>query len=537
MRRFLIFLLFCIPQCHAMTYDVVVYGGTSAGVIAAVQAARSKKSVILIEPGKHLGGMTSGGLGYIDIANTKAIGGMCREYFYRVWRYYQDDKHWVWEPKRALADQRGGFTSKHEKAMWLLEPHVGENIFGEMVAEAKVPILFDERLDRTHGVEKIGRRITQITMVSGLKISGKIFIDATYEGDLMAAGQVSYTIGREDNARYGETLNGVFINRTTVPFPICPYRIKGSPESGLLPRVYPFPEDLEGKGDQGVQAYNFRLCLTDHPQNRMPIEKPLDYDEIDYELLFRIIEADDKKVKLFKLNPLPNRKFDANAKGAVSTDFVGMSWNWPEADEVTRRQMVKDHERWQRGLLWTLQHHPRVPDDLREFYSQYGLAKDEFSDNGHWPNQLYIREARRMISDFVMTEDHVRHKKKIQDVIGMASYHSIDCHAIKYCVNAQGLLTTEGCLSVKSASPIPVSYQAIVPKREECENLLVPVCLSASHVAYCGLRMEPVFMILGQSAAIAACLSLDLSLPLQDLPYLSLRQKLLDEKQIIEWSH
>ena len=239
----------------------------------------------------------------------------------------------------------------------------------------------------------------------------------------------------------------------------------------------------------------------------MPIDKPADYDEKDYELLFRLIEADHKKLKLFKLNPLPNRKFDANAKGPVSTDFVGMSWNWSEADDVARCQMVKAHELWQRGLLWTLQHHPRVPSDLRAFYLQYGFAKDEFADNGHWPNQLYVREARRMISNFVMTEDHVMHKKKILDAVGIASYHSVDCHAIKYCVNAKGLITTEGCLSVKPASPIPVSYQAIVPKREECENLLVPVCFSASHVAYCGLRMEPIFMILGQSAAIAACLS------------------------------
>ncbi|SRR5581483_8747129 len=523
---------FFVSQSYATVYDVVVYGGTSAGVMAAVQAAKMQKSVILVEPGKHLGGMTSNGLSYIDILNTSTIGGLCREYFFHVWMHYQNSSAWVWEPKTILPNQ-DGMPVIDEKVMWLLEPHIGERIFKLMIASEKVPVLFGERLDRENGVCKQNQNITHITMVSGTRIAGKVFIDATYEGDLMAAAGVSYTIGRESNQQYGETLNGVFVNRKTVPFPVDPYQKQGSPESGLLPRVYPFPAGLEGEGDSGVQAFAYRLCLTNIPQNRVPIDKPNDYDEKNYELVFRLIEAGDKKV-FFKQSSLPNCKIDANSSGPVSMDFIGMSWSWAEADDVTRLQIAKEHEGWQRGLLWTLQNHPRIPEEIRISNLQWGLAKDEFVDNGHWPYQLYVREARRMVSDFVLTEAYAMREQKTDDTIGIASYR-IDSHAVKYCLNDKGLLTTEGAIIGKPPLPFPISYRAIIPKREECSNLLVPVCLSASHIGFCGIRTEPIFMILGQSAGIAASLSIELDLPLHNLPYVILKQRLLEAKQVVDY--
>lgn len=519
----------------AQSYDIVIYGGTSAGVIAAVQAANSGNSVVLIEPGKHLGGMTSNGLGWVDIDNPDIIGGLTFNYFNHVWQFYQRDSSWKWEPKYQIKGQLVKFHPE-DLLMWVLEPHVGERIFNAMVDYAKVPVVRNERLNRTNGVQMDNQRITQITMESGLVLSGKMFIDATYEGDLMAASNVSYIVGREPNSRYNENLNGIQPNpslgRTSIK--IDPYIVKGDPQSGLLPRVYPDDNGNLGEGDSGVEAYNYRMCLTDVPENCVKIAKPVDYDESQYEIVFRAIESGMPKDEFFKLDLLPNRKTDSNNNGPISTDYVGMSWTYAEADYAERKKIALDHEKWQRGLVWTLQNHPRVPADVQAYYAPWGLPRDEFADNNNWPYDLYVREARRMVSPVVLSEHMASEEVTIPNSVGLASYN-MDSHGIKYIVNPDGFLSTEGGMFKKVLEPFPICYQSIIPSRHECENLLVPVCLSASHVAYGAIRMEPTFMILGQSAATAASLAIELNVALQELPYGLLRQRLLKDGQILDW--
>lgn len=524
------------------SYDVVIYGGTSSGCMAAVQAAKMGKSVVLIEPGKHLGGLTGGGLGLVDAGNTDSVGGLAHEFFHRVWQHYENDKAWKWENRHALRGQHAPLRSDAQ-TMWVMEPSVAEQIFKDMVVAAGAKVEFGQRLERKKGVHKEGQRILSITMESGRTFAGKMFIDATYEGDLMATAGVSYFVGREANSRYGETMNGIrpMPERATA-WRIDPYRVKGKPDSGLLPRVHPGLEGKPFEEDRGVQAYCYRMCLTDVPENRIMVQKPANYDELEYELVFRYIEKGAKPDSFFKLSMLPNRKTDSNNSGSFSTDYIGMSWAWAEADYATRERIASEHEKWQRGLIWTLQNHPRVPPEIRKYYAPWGLPQDEFTDNGNWSPQLYVREARRMVSDLIIAEDMALGlKPPPEDSVGLGSY-AFDSHAIKYYVDeASGFVTIDGALirpprSPRPPHPYPISYRAMIPKRGECENLLVPVCLSATHVTYGSIRMEPVFMILGQSAATAAALAIDRGTTLQDLPYELLKSRLLADNQVITWS-
>ena len=518
----------------AETYDIVVYGGNSGGVMAAVQAARMGKTVALIEPGHHLGGMTSGGLGWVDVGDPKTIGGLGREYFHKVWAHYQDDVNWKWEKKRKMSGQHPPLPD-HEQTMWIVEPSVAERIFDQMAAEAKVVVFRKERLDRKSGVKKTGQKIVSIAMESGRTFEASMFIDATYEGDLLAAAGVSYVVGRDGNSRYSETINGIRPKPAPGRFPenIDPYLVQGDPKSGRLPRIYPDWGGRIGDADRGVQAYNYRVCMTKNPNNLVPFEKPANYDEKQYELLFRFIEAGGVKDKFLKPSALPNLKTDTNNNGYISTDYVGMNWEYPEADYATRDRIAREHEQWIRGLIWTLQHHPRIPQATRKLYAPWGLTKDEFVDNGHWPYQLYIREARRMTSDYVVTERTAMGKEKVADSVGLGSYH-MDSHAIKLFVSPEGFVCSEGGMFVHIPRPFAISYRAIVPQRSECTNLIVPVCSSATHAAYGTIRMEPVFMVLGQSAATAASLAIDRKVGVQELPYPALREKLLADKQVLD---
>lgn len=526
----------------ADVYDIVVYGGTSGGVMAAVQAARMGRKVALIEPGSHLGGLTSGGLGWVDVGDPQTIGGLAREYFHRVWKHYQQDTAWKWEKKHDMPGQHAPLTPG-DQTMWIVEPSVAERLFDQMAKEARVTIVRNERLDRQRGVKMKNGRITRIAMESGRTFTAKMFIDATYEGDLMAASGVSYMVGRESNNRYNETNNGIRPLPLPGRFPdgVDPYRIKGHPQSGLLDRVYPGWGGKVGEGDKGVQAYNYRLCLTNVPENRVPFEKPAGYKDEQYELLFRFIEAGGMESDFFKtalggsflkLDLLPNGKTDTNNNGYISTDFVGMNWEYPEADYATRERIANMHEQWQRGLIWTLQNHPRIPEEVRRRYIPWGLAKDEFTDTGHWPFQLYIREARRMVSDVVITEHTALGKEVAADPVGLGSYH-MDSHAIKLFVSPKGFVTSEGGMFVHIPAPFGISYRAIIPRRGECGNLLVPLCASVTHAAYGSIRMEPVFMVLGQSAATAASLAIDRQTTVQEVPYDMLRARLLKDRQII----
>lgn len=535
-RMLCLLLLYFTANIYGQSFDVVIYGGTSAGVIAAVQAQKMGHSVALVEPGRHLGGMTSNGLGWVDIKTPLAVGGLTYTYFNRVWQYYQNASSWNWETKQPM---KGQLVEMHadEPLMWVLEPHVGEQLFNAMIAESNVTVLLNQRLNTKTGVQMNNQRIVQIEMETGLVLSGAMFIDASYEGDLMAAANVSYTIGREPNSQYQETLNGIYadIPASKKLLKIDPYRSRGNPQSGYLPRVYPSAGGVDGEGDRSLPAYNYRMCLTDVPPNRAFIKKPIGYDERHYEIIFRAIEAGINPEEFFKLDPLPNRKTDSNNHGSFSTDFVGMSDDYPEADYAARKFIAYQHEQWMRGLVWTLQNHPRVPDAIKSYYAPWGLPKDEFTDNNNWPYMLYVREARRMVSPVVITEHTALGNVSVEDSIGLTHY-DMDSHDVKYFASAEGFLVTDGGLYGKVEEPYPVSYQAIVPSRSECENLLVPVCLSASHAAYGSIRVEPTYMILGQSAATAACLAIKHNVAVQDVPYHVLRKHLLADGQILDWS-
>jgi hypothetical protein len=523
------------------SFDVVVLGGTSSGVAAAVQSARMGKSVVLVEAGWHLGGLSSGGLGATDIGNKKAIGGIAREFYHSVYLHYLKDDSWVYEERadyRRNGDPwRGGAESwDAEEAWWMFEPGVAEGILVEMIDRAKVFVVYGERLDLKDGVCKQGRRIVAIRTESGRVFKGKMFIDATYEGDLMELAGVSYTVGRESNNQYGESLNGVQTRQARshqFDKPIDPYVKQGEPSSGLLPGVGEHAPGQEGSGDHRVQAYNFRLCLTDVAENQVPFSKPADYDPLRYELLFRNYEAGFDEIPWIR-SMMPNRKTDINNKYGFSSDNIGANYGYPEGDYGERERIIRDHVSYQMGLMWTLANHPRIPAEIREEVSKWGLAKDEFSDNANWPRQLYVREARRMVSDYVMTELNCRGRVVAEDSVGLGAY-GMDSHHTQRYVDERGHVRNEGDVQVRVAGPYPISYRSIIPKSEQCSNLLVPVCVSASHIAYGSIRMEPVFMILGQSAASAACLAIDDKVSVQRLDYKRLRRRLLKDGQILSW--
>jgi len=519
--------------------DVCVYGGVSGGVTAAIQAARMGKSTVLLTPTKHLGGMTTSGLGFTDFGNEHTLGGISRELYHRIYLHYRDAAAWTWEKQDAFQNKGQGaaaFIESKELAT-VFEPSVAERLLNEMLHEAGARVIV-ARLDREHGVTKEGARITAIRTENGQEIHAKVFIDATYEGDLLAAAGVSYTVGREANAVYGETISGIqaqlSIGNQFKTARVDPYIIPGNPASGLLPHVNPDTGGPDGAGDKRLQSYCYRMCLTDVPANRVAVEKPEGYDEREYEILFRTIEQGSKR--FFKLSMLPNRKTDSNNSGPVSCDFIGMNygadWNYAEAGYAKRAEVDKAHENWQRGLIWTLQHHPRVPQEIRDFYAAWGLPKDEFADHNHWPYDIYVREGRRMVSDYVMTEHHCLSQVVAEDSIGLGAY-TMDSHHIQRYVTPDGIVRNEGDLQHHIPKPYPIAYRAIVPKAGECTNLLVPWALSASHMAFGSIRMEPVFMTLGQSAATAACLAIDGGIPVQQVPYATLKARLLADGQIL----
>ena len=532
--------LFALRLTAAETYDVVVYGGTSAGVIAAVQAKKMGKSVIIVGPDIHLGGLSSGGLGYTDTGNKAVIGGLARNFYHRVWGEYQKDSTWAWQRPEAFGNKGQGTVAmdKDERTMWIFEPSVAEKVFEDYVKEFGLTVLRNEWLDRAKGVRLADGRIAEITMLSGKKFAGKMFIDATYEGDLLAAAGVSYHVGREANSAYGEEWNGNQVGILhhghhfgAVKKPISAYKTPGDPSSGLLPRISADRPGVRGEGDKRVQAYCYRWCATDHPDNRIPFPKPANYEATQYELLVRVLDAGWRQT-FHKFDLLPNRKTDTNNHGPFSFDDIGMNYDYPEASYERRKEILAEHRTYQQGLLWFLANDPRVPADVREEANRWGLPKDEFKDNGHWPHQIYVREARRMVGAFVMTENELTKKKPTPDSVGMGSY-TIDSHNVRRYVTPEGHVQNEGDIGVP-ISPYSIAYGSLVPKRGQVANLFAPVACSATHIAYGSIRMEPVFMILGQSAATAAVLAIDGNLAVQDVPYAALRARLLADGQVLE---
>lgn len=505
-------------------YDIVVYGDSSGAVVAAIAAKREGRSVILVNPTNFLGGMSASGLGATDFLGKRAtFGGIASEFY------------------DAIAAAYGATYIRS------FEPHVGRQVFEKMLADAGVQVVFNEKLNRVpgKGVKMNGRRIESITTLSGKTYRGRMFIDASYVGDLMAAAGVSYTVGREPESQYGENMAGVRRGdtRPRVHYTqgdkdhfikdVDPYLKPGDPRSGLLPYIFHIKNLTNGQGDKRIQAYNYRVCLATDPKLRIPIEKPKDYRAIDHELLLRNFEAGDERLPaLIESLAGAGSKVDWNNMHAVGSDLPGANWEYPEAGYAQRRRIEKEHELYIRGHLWTLANNPRVPEKIRQKVAAYGLAKDEFTDNGGWPWMIYIREARRMQSDYVMTQLDCEGKRQATDPVGLGSF-GMDSHVVQHYVTEKGFVLSDGVIWRVPPTPYGISYRSIIPRQGECENLFSPICVSASHVAHGSIRMEPVFMTLSQSAAIAAGLALDRNVGVQQVEYPLLRERLIAAKQIL----
>jgi len=526
----------------AKEYDIVIYGGTCSAVTAAVQATKMGKTVVIVCPDKHLGGLSSGGLGYTDTGNKAVIGGLSREFYHRVWQHYQTPEAWKWQKREAYGNKGQGTPAMdgENRTMWIFEPHVAEKVFEEFVAEYKLEVHRDQWLDREKGVTMRDGRIASITMLSGDTYAGRMFIDATYEGDLMAAAGVDYHVGRESQKTYGEqwagVQTGVLHHRHhfgVLKEKIDPYVVPGDPKSGVLPRVSAAHPGEFGAGDDKVQAYCYRMCLSKDPANMIPFPKPEGYDPKQYELLLRIYAAGWTET-FGKFDDIPNHKTDTNNHGPMSTDNIGMNYDYPEATYERRAEILKEHVTYQQGWLYFIANDPRVPADVQAAMRKWGLPKDEFTDNGNWSHQIYVREARRMIGAYVMTEHELLKTRPTPDSVGMGSY-GIDSHNIQRYITPEGYVQNEGDIGVSTKGPYEIAYGSLVPKREQCANLLVPVAVSSSHVAFGSIRMEPVFMILGQSAATAAAMALDADQAVQDVPYEKLRERLLADGQVLKY--
>jgi hypothetical protein len=497
------------------TFDVVVYGGTAGGVAAAVAAARDGAKVALLEPGRHLGGMTSGGLGATDHGRQNTVGGISLEFYQRLGKHYG------------------------QPATWYFEPHVAEQTLKQMAAEAKVEVLYGHRLKEKGGVKKGGDRITRIVMENGSAFRAKTFIDCTYEGDLMAFSGVTFAWGRESAAQYGEPFAGVRpVDR--YHYHIFPPGVSAyDANKKLLPEISSAPRGEIGSADKRVQAYNFRMCLTDDPANRVPIAKPANYDPRRYALLARLLEALAKQKNrpvimrdLMIISRMPSRKTDINNYGGFSTDYIGRNYDYPTASYRRRAEIWRDHELYTAGFFYFLANDEQVPEPLRREIGNWGLARDEFTDNHNWPHQLYIREARRMVGEFVMTQKDAQTDLVKADSVGMGSYQ-IDSHNIQRHVNPDGTVQNEGDTEVGS-KPYQIAYRVMLPKKSEISNLLVPVAASTSHIAYGTLRMEPVFMVLGHAAGVAAKMAADSGRPVQEVDVAALRARLKAQGAVLE---
>jgi hypothetical protein len=564
-------------RSEAKIYDMVVYGGTSAGVAAGIQAKREGRSVIVLEPTAHIGGLTTGGLGQTDIGNKHVIGGISREFYQRIRAHYRDPANWRWQEPDHYQDAGQTRTDPNEDAKWTFEPSAAQAVLAAMIADADLTVLSERRLRRDGtGVVKTGANLREIILEDGTRYRARVFIDATYEGDLLAEAGVSFHVGRESNSDYHETLNGAqpaewapTLRGASVVTPadlasmdgplhplfraglvsmnafshqlkpgISAYVVPGDPSSGHLPGIDPEPMAEPGTADHRVQAYNFRFTLTNHPENRRTIEKPADYDPRNYELLLRHLaaHAPDEWPRFWINSPMPNRKTDTNAGGGFSSNLVGQNWHWPTASYDERDAYAARLRRHILGFLWTLQTHPSIRPDIRDHVREWGLPKDEYIEHGNFTPQVYVRVGRRMIGELVVTQHHCERLRLESDIVGMAAY-GMDSHGVRRYITAEGHVRNEGNVQGHVTAPYGVSYRALLPKRAQATNLIVPVAVSSTHIAFGSIRMEPVFMILGQSAATAAGLALENGTALHDVPYAALRVRLLTDGQRLDHRH
>lgn len=491
--------------------QVVIYGATSAGITSAIQLKRYGIECLIVEPTHHIGGMTTSGLSATDLGSEYAVGGISREFYEKIKEYYGNSNEYNFEPK------------------------VATSIFKKWIEEYNIPVYSNQPLKE---VVKENNKIKEFTTENGNTFIAELFIDTTYEGDLFAKAGVSYKVGREANAQYKEIYNGIQFKDQHHKFEewIDPYFEEGNPKSGLLPGI----QDLSleevgypGQADDTIQAYNFRITLTSNEKNKIDFPKPHNYNPDNYLLLLRYILSGNWDAMNLNTS-IPNQKWDLNNFGAFSTDYISKNYDWPTADYETREKIYQDHVGYNQGMLYFLANDSRVPIEIRNEVNEFGLPKDEYSNSEHWPPQLYIREARRMVSDYVMTDRNCLKVVSVDDSIGLASYHMDSHNCRRFAID--GRVMNEGDVEIP-VSPFPISYRSIRPKKEECTNLLVPVCLSSSHIAYGSIRMEPIFMILGQSAAVAAKIALGEILPVQDINYEDLRNELIKQDQIVAWDN
>lgn len=537
--KLFVFTIFMSILGYAMNprRDIIVYGNSSAAVIAAVQSARMGKNTLFIASDQCIGGLTASGLGATDINNYKAIGGLSREFYKRIYQYYDNPKAWNCQDKEEYfaSIQKRVFTGRNQETgmQWVFEPKVAQKVFMQMLEEEKVDIVFGKLRQKRGAVIKKGV-IKQIYLIGDdTAYEADVFIDASYEGDLMGQTAVSNFVGRESNAVYNETMNGILPGKNIKKsrMRIDPYVVEGDVCSGMLPFIEKEQPGEVGEGDKRIQAYCFRFVLTNNPDNKKEIEKPKDYMPLWYEYMARLLKANPTWTlrHVLTITPMPNMKSDIN-----HADFVGANYEWPEATYQRREELKAMHRSFTLGLIWFLANDPRVPVKIRNEMKEWGLPKDEFVDNGNFPCQLYVREARRMIGEYVMTEHEVTGTRTAPNSIGLGTYW-FDSHIVSRFIDETGALRDEGGFWGRQFI-YPISYQSVLPQRNECTNLIVPVCLSASHAAYGSIRMEPVYMVLGQSAAIAAALSVDVGQPVQDVDYEQLRYQLLKYNQIIDRS-
>lgn len=556
-----VFMLVSCSEKQHYDADLLVYGATSAGITAAIEASRAGKKVLLIEPTTHIGGATTGGLVWTDYGKEGVVGGLAGEFYGRVTEHYKSDA--AWKVNDPFRERLLNPSLKYIKSF---EPRVADSIFRKMLTEAGIEVITGERLDLTSGVKKENGVITSVTFESGKTFTAKVFIDTSYEGDLMALAGVSYHVGRESRDTYHESAAGVLGEDTILNKPLDYFRsykgifqpkryfnrvdtyIPGAAERGYA-RVNPYddkgnllfgiqdvPLEEPGTGDNKVQTYNVRVVLTSDPENMIPITRPADYDSTKYELLARYIAAhkfDKIKQIFFKIDPVPNMKTDINDGCPFSTDYIGANWDYPEGNYERRNEILEDHHSFTRGLIYFAGHDPRVPASIRSEMLQYGYPKDEYVNNGHWTPQVYIRETRRMMGEYVMTQSDILENTSKAHSIGMGSY-AVDSHHLQRVVTKDGDVINEGNFTIRVDKPYEIPYESIVPQQAECANLLVPVCLSSSHVAFGSIRMEPVYMVLGQGAGAAAVLAMDGNVSVQKVDYNQLKAKLEEDKVVLE---
>lgn len=516
---------------EAVQTDLVIYGGTSAGVVAAVQAAKMGRTVALIEPGQHFGGMSVEGLGGSDIDNHKpfqnspAVGGLTLQFYRKTARRYG---------KLAEFDEMLK-TREKKPALWRFESHVAEEVFSTWMKEfPKIRLFPGTRLADAGSAVKEGSRLVALKAEGGQEFRGRMFIDATYEGDLLAAAGVSTTVGREGNAKYGETLNGIRANTTYNQFSVRvdPYRTPGDPSSGLIACIQDGVVGEHGAGDESIQAYCFRLCLTKDPANRIPFAKPDGFNPEEYEIYRRYVQAGGK---LWKPGAaVPNGKTDLGSWHDLSGNMIGWNHDWPTATHARRQELFKHSLTFIQGLCWFSANDPSVPEDVRQAWSQWGVCKDEFQDHGGWPRMFYVRNGRRMISDFVLTEAHGRKEDQVtvEDSVALV-WWPFDLHNARRIVK-DGAAWNEGTVfGGDKWAPFGVSYRSVVPKASECVNLLTPTCPSSSYVAYGAIRLEWTFMVMGQSVATAAVMAMDSGVPVQQLDYQKLKVRLEKDAQVL----